>query len=68
MSVVFSVGVLSNCQLSPQGPMLDGQVPVEARHAEEGPGPGTFRAELGDSLQRPGAQQQPSRPDWVVGE
>ncbi|KAM7087084.1 transmembrane protease serine 5 [Molossus nigricans] len=41
------------------GPMLGGQAPVEARYAEEGPGPRTFGAELGDSLQRPEAQQQP---------
>ncbi|XP_027628637.1 transmembrane protease serine 5 [Tupaia chinensis] len=32
--------------------MLDGQAPMEAQHAEEGPGSKIFRAELGD-LQRP---------------
>ncbi|PNI40614.1 TMPRSS5 isoform 5 [Pan troglodytes] len=41
--------------------MLDDQPPVEAQYAEEGPGPGIFRAEPGD-------QQHPSRPDWAIGE
>ncbi|XP_037361185.1 transmembrane protease serine 5 isoform X3 [Talpa occidentalis] len=39
--------------------MLDGQASMEARCAEEGPGPGNFRAELEDPLQRPKTQQQP---------
>ncbi|KAG8519033.1 Transmembrane protease serine 5, partial [Galemys pyrenaicus] len=40
--------------------MLDGQASMGARCAEEGPGPGVFRAELEDALQRPKAQQQPN--------
>nr|KAF6468326.1 transmembrane serine protease 5 [Rousettus aegyptiacus] len=39
--------------------MLDGQAPMEAQYAEESPGPWIFRAELGDPLRRPEAQQQP---------
>ncbi|XP_016060853.1 PREDICTED: transmembrane protease serine 5 [Miniopterus natalensis] len=41
-------------------PMLDGQAPMEAGCAEEGPGPRIFRTEPGDSLQRPEAQQPPT--------
>lgn len=41
---------------------------MEAGCAEEGPDPRIFRAELGDSRQRPDAQQPPSRPDWAIGE
>ncbi|XP_012585061.1 PREDICTED: transmembrane protease serine 5 isoform X2 [Condylura cristata] len=40
--------------------MLDGQASVEAQCAEEDPGPGVFRAELEDPLQRPKAHQQPT--------
>ncbi|XP_070128906.1 transmembrane protease serine 5 isoform X3 [Equus przewalskii] len=42
--------------------MLDGQAPMEAQYAEEGPGPGIFRSVLGDPLRRPEAQQQPISP------
>ncbi|KAF5921173.1 hypothetical protein HPG69_018573 [Diceros bicornis minor] len=42
--------------------MLDGQAPTEAQYAEKAPGPGIFRAEPGDPLQRPEAQQQPISP------
>ncbi|XP_047609488.1 transmembrane protease serine 5 isoform X6 [Phacochoerus africanus] len=48
--------------------MLDGPAPVEAQYAEEGPGSGIFREEPEDPLQSPEAQQQPSRPDWAIGE
>ncbi|KAB1254773.1 Transmembrane protease serine 5 [Camelus dromedarius] len=47
-------------QLFPQGLMPDGPAPMEAPYAEEGPGPGIFRAEPGDQLRRLEAQQQPS--------
>ncbi|XP_058542740.1 transmembrane protease serine 5 isoform X5 [Neofelis nebulosa] len=40
--------------------MPDGQAHMEPRYAEEGPGPGIFRAEPGDPLRRPEAQQQPT--------
>ncbi|XP_014640503.1 PREDICTED: transmembrane protease serine 5, partial [Ceratotherium simum simum] len=46
----------------PQSLMLDGQAPTEAQYAEKAPGPGIFRAEPGDPLQRPEAQQQPISP------
>eukprot|EP00069_Balaena_mysticetus_P014336 bmy_22246T0 len=39
--------------------MLDGQAPMEAQYAEESPGSWIFRAEPGDPLRRPEAQQQP---------
>ncbi|KAB1251112.1 Transmembrane protease serine 5, partial [Camelus dromedarius] len=42
------------------GLMPDGPAPMEAPYAEEGPGPGIFRAEPGDQLRRLEAQQQPS--------
>ena len=48
--------------------MLDGPAPVEAQYAEEGPGSGIFREEPEDPLQSREAQQQPSRPDWAIGE
>ncbi|XP_027437289.2 transmembrane protease serine 5 isoform X12 [Zalophus californianus] len=40
--------------------MPDGQPHMEAQDAEEGPGPGIFKAKLRDPLRRPEAQQQPS--------
>ncbi|KAM5227018.1 transmembrane protease serine 5 isoform 1-T1 [Hipposideros larvatus] len=42
--------------------MLDGQAPMEAQYAEEDPGPGVFRSEPEDPLQRPEDQQQPISP------
>ncbi|XP_060160469.1 transmembrane protease serine 5 isoform X1 [Globicephala melas] len=39
--------------------LLDGQAPMEAQYAEESPGSWIFRAEPGDPLRRPEAQQQP---------
>ncbi|XP_058542739.1 transmembrane protease serine 5 isoform X4 [Neofelis nebulosa] len=44
--------------------MPDGQAHMEPRYAEEGPGPGIFRAEPGDPLRRPEAQQQPMLYLW----
>ncbi|XP_076969008.1 transmembrane protease serine 5 [Tamandua tetradactyla] len=38
---------------------MDEQAPKEAQYAEEGPGPGIFRAKLEDQLRRPETQQQP---------
>nr|XP_035944073.1 transmembrane protease serine 5 isoform X3 [Halichoerus grypus] len=46
--------------LFPQSLMPDGQPHMEAQDAEEGPGPGIFKAKLRDPLRRPEAQQQPS--------
>nr|XP_060460749.1 transmembrane protease serine 5 isoform X5 [Panthera onca] len=40
--------------------MPDGQAHMEPQYAEEGPGRGIFRAEPGDPLRRPEAQQQPT--------
>ncbi|KAB1254767.1 Transmembrane protease serine 5 [Camelus dromedarius] len=51
-------------QLFPQGLMPDGPAPMEAPYAEEGPGPGIFRAEPGDQLRRLEAQQQPMLYLW----
>ncbi|XP_053756460.1 transmembrane protease serine 5 isoform X4 [Panthera pardus] len=44
--------------------MPDGQAHMEPQYAEEGPGPGIFRAEPGDPLRRPEAQQQPMLYLW----
>lgn len=67
MTSLLGVRILSDWQLFPQSLMLDGQAPMEAQYAEESPGPWIFRAELGDPLRRPEAQQQPSRADWAIG-
>ncbi|XP_045653561.1 transmembrane protease serine 5 [Ursus americanus] len=40
--------------------MLDGQAHMEDQDAEEGPGPGIFKAKPREPLQRPEARQQPS--------
>nr|XP_060460748.1 transmembrane protease serine 5 isoform X4 [Panthera onca] len=44
--------------------MPDGQAHMEPQYAEEGPGRGIFRAEPGDPLRRPEAQQQPMLYLW----
>lgn len=62
------MGILSDPQLFPQSLMLDGQAHMEDQDAEEGPGPGIFKAKPREPLQRPEARQQPSRPDWAIGE
>ncbi|KAM9079889.1 transmembrane protease serine 5 [Megaptera novaeangliae] len=44
--------------------LLDGRAPMEAQDAEESPGSWIFRAEPGDPLRRPEAQQQPISWAW----
>lgn len=55
---------LNDWQLFPQSLILAGQDPEETQYAKKDPELTVFRADPGHTLQRPEAQQQPSRPTW----